>query len=93
MLLATMRLNIPTIFVSGGPMEAGKTELSPGMAKLDLVNAMVGAGDDSISDEDVAKMEEAACPTCGSCSGMFTANSMNCLNEGLVWLCRVMARS
>ena len=83
MLLATMRLNIPTIFVSGGPMEAGKTELSSGLAKLDLVNAMVGAGDDSISDEDVAKMEEAACPTCGSCSGMFTANSMNCLNEAI----------
>ena len=83
MLLATMRLNIPTIFVSGGPMEAGKTELSSGPAKLDLVNAMVGAGDDRLSDEDVAKMEEAACPTCGSCSGMFTANSMNCLNEAI----------
>ncbi len=83
MLLATMRLNIPTIFVSGGPMEAGKTELSSGPAKLDLVNAMVGAGDDSLSDEDVARMEEAACPTCGSCSGMFTANSMNCLNEAI----------
>lgn len=83
MLLATMRLNIPTIFVSGGPMEAGKTELSSGPAKLDLVNAMVGSGDDRLSDEDVAKMEEAACPTCGSCSGMFTANSMNCLNEAI----------
>ena len=83
MLLASMRLNIPTIFVSGGPMEAGKTELSSGPAKLDLVNAMVGAGDDSLSDENVAKMEEAACPTCGSCSGMFTANSMNCLNEAI----------
>ncbi|MGE0821903.1 MAG: dihydroxy-acid dehydratase [Candidatus Binatia bacterium] len=83
MLLAALRLNIPAIFVSGGPMEAGKTELSTGAAKLDLVNAMIGAGDDSLSDEDVAKMEEAACPTCGSCSGMFTANSMNCLNEAI----------
>ena len=70
MLLATMRLNIPTIFVPGGRMEAGKTELSSGSAKLDLVNAMVGARDDSLSDEDVAKMEEAACPPCGSRSGM-----------------------
>jgi dihydroxy-acid dehydratase len=83
MLLAAMRLNIPTIFVSGGPMEAGKTELSTGSAKLDLVDAMIGAGNDALSDEDVQKMEEAACPTCGSCSGMFTANSMNCLNEAL----------
>ena len=83
MLLAAMRLNIPAIFVSGGPMEAGKAELSTGMAKLDLVDAMIGAGDDSLSDEDVEKMEEAACPTCGSCSGMFTANSMNCLNEAI----------
>jgi dihydroxy-acid dehydratase len=83
MLLAAMRLNIPTIFVSGGPMEAGKTELSTGPAKLDLVNAMIGAGDDTLSDEDVIKMEEESCPTCGSCSGMFTANSMNCLNEAI----------
>ena len=83
MLLAAMRLNIPTIFVSGGPMEAGKTELSTGLAKLDLVDAMIGAGNDALSDEDVQKMEEAACPTCGSCSGMFTANSMNCLNEAI----------
>ena len=83
MLLAAMRLNIPTIFVSGGPMEAGKTELSTGPAKLDLVDAMIGAGNDALSDEDVEKMEEAACPTCGSCSGMFTANSMNCLNEAI----------
>jgi len=83
MLLAAMRLNIPTIFVSGGPMEAGKTELSTGPAKLDLVDAMIGAGNDALSDEEVAKMEEAACPTCGSCSGMFTANSMNCLNEAI----------
>jgi len=64
-------------------MEAGKTELSTGAAKLDLVNAMIGAGDDTLSDEDVQKMEEESCPTCGSCSGMFTANSMNCLNEAI----------
>ena len=83
MLLAAMRLNIPAIFVSGGPMEAGKTELSTGLAKLDLIHPMIGAGDDTVSDEDVEKMEEAACPTCGSCSGMFTANSMNCLNEAI----------
>ena len=83
MLLAALRLNIPTIFVSGGPMEAGKTELSTGTAKLDLINPMIAAGDDEVSDEDVNKMEEEACPTCGSCSGMFTANSMNCLNEAL----------
>jgi dihydroxy-acid dehydratase len=79
MLMATMRLNIPTIFVSGGPMEAGVT----GDQKLDLVDAMVAAGDDSISDEVLQTYEEEACPTCGSCSGMFTANSMNCLNEAL----------
>lgn len=83
MLLAAMRLNIPAVFVSGGPMEAGKTELSTGLAKLDLIHPMIGAGDESVSDEDVEKMEEAACPTCGSCSGMFTANSMNCLNEAI----------
>ena len=83
MLLAAMRLNIPAIFVSGGPMEAGKTELSTGLAKLDLIHPMIGAGDDTVSDEDVEKMEETACPTCGSCSGMFTANSMNCLNEAI----------
>ena len=83
MLLAAMRLNIPAVFVSGGPMEAGKTELSTGLAKLDLIHPMIGAGDETVSDEDVEKMEEAACPTCGSCSGMFTANSMNCLNEAI----------
>ena len=83
MLLAALRLNIPTIFVSGGPMEAGKTQLSSGAAKLDLIDSMVAAGDESITDEDVESMEEAACPTCGSCSGMFTANSMNCLNEAI----------
>lgn len=81
MLMAAMRLNIPVIFVSGGPMEAGKTKLSE--HKLDLVDAMVIAADDSVSDEDVAEIERSACPTCGSCSGMFTANSMNCLTEAL----------
>jgi dihydroxy-acid dehydratase len=81
MLMAAMRLNIPVIFVSGGPMEAGKTKLSE--HKLDLVDAMVIAVDDSVSDEYVAEIERSACPTCGSCSGMFTANSMNCLTEAL----------
>jgi dihydroxy-acid dehydratase len=81
MLLASLRLNIPVIFVSGGPMEAGKTKLSE--HKLDLVDAMVIAADDSASDEKVAEYERSACPTCGSCSGMFTANSMNCLMEAL----------
>ena len=81
MLLAALRLNIPVIFVSGGPMEAGKTKLSE--HKLDLVDAMVIAADDSASDEKVAEYERSACPTCGSCSGMFTANSMNCLTEAL----------
>jgi dihydroxy-acid dehydratase len=79
MLMATMRLNIPTIFVSGGPMEAGELDGK----HLDLVDAMVQAADDSVSDEQVSKVEKAACPTCGSCSGMFTANSMNCLNEAI----------
>jgi len=81
MLMAAMRLNIPVIFVSGGPMEAGKTKLSE--HKLDLVDAMVIAADDTASDEKVAEYERSACPTCGSCSGMFTANSMNCLTEAL----------
>lgn len=81
MLMAALRLNIPAIFVSGGPMEAGKTKLSE--HKLDLVDAMVAAADDSISDEDVEEIERSACPTCGSCSGMFTANSMNCLTEAI----------
>ena len=83
MLMATMRLNIPTIFVSGGPMEAGKTILSDGELKTDLVKAIVGAADEKRSDDDVAKLERSSCPTCGSCSGMFTANSMNCLAEAL----------
>ena len=92
MLMAAMRLNIPVIFVSGGPMEAGKATLAiPGpqgkpimqIKKLDLIDAMVMAADDKVSDADVAEVERSACPTCGSCSGMFTANSMNCLTEAL----------
>jgi dihydroxy-acid dehydratase len=83
MLMAAMRLNIPAIFVSGGPMEAGKTRLAHQDLKLDLVDAMVAAADDSVSNEDCATIERSACPTCGSCSGMFTANSMNCLTEAL----------
>jgi dihydroxy-acid dehydratase len=85
MLNAALRLNIPVVFVSGGPMEAGKTRLahSDEIIKLDLVDAMVQAADDSVSDEDLAQIERSACPTCGSCSGMFTANSMNCLTEAL----------
>jgi dihydroxy-acid dehydratase len=94
MLIAAMRLNIPTVFVSGGPMEAGKpvaivgggadgTGTGFGGRKLDLIDAMVAAADPSVSDADLAALEEAACPTCGSCSGMFTANSMNCLTEAI----------
>ncbi|MGE8103757.1 dihydroxy-acid dehydratase [Allorhizobium sp. NPDC080224] len=83
MLSAAMRLNIPSVFVSGGPMEAGKAILQGRKVALDLVDAMVAAADDSISDADVDEIEKAACPTCGSCSGMFTANSMNCLTEAL----------
>jgi len=89
MLMAAMRLNIPVVFVSGGPMEAGKARLAvPGtqtvqIKKLDLIDAMVMAADDKVSDADVAEVERSACPTCGSCSGMFTANSMNCLAEAL----------
>jgi len=83
MLMAALRLNIPAIFVSGGPMEAGKTKLSDKIIKLDLVDAMVSAADPKVSDEDSEKIEKSACPTCGSCSGMFTANSMNCLVEAL----------
>ncbi|WP_027330392.1 dihydroxy-acid dehydratase [Marinimicrobium agarilyticum] len=81
MLMAAMRLNIPVVFVSGGPMEAGKTKLAE--HNLDLIDAMVIAADDSVDDETVAEYERSACPTCGSCSGMFTANSMNCLTEAL----------
>jgi dihydroxy-acid dehydratase len=84
MLMAAMRLNIPAIFVSGGPMEAGKVTLGDGRTvALDLVDAMVAAADEAISDADLSAIEQAACPTCGSCSGMFTANSMNCLAEAL----------
>lgn len=83
MLMAAMRLNIPAIFVSGGPMEAGKVVLSDGERKVDLIDGMIAAGDSSVSDEDVLAIERSACPTCGSCSGMFTANSMNCLTEAL----------
>jgi dihydroxy-acid dehydratase len=85
MLLAAMRLNIPVVFVSGGPMEAGKVKPAGGetVIKLDLVDAMIKAADSSVSDADLADIERNACPTCGSCSGMFTANSMNCLTEAL----------
>jgi dihydroxy-acid dehydratase len=83
MLMAAMRLNIPAIFVSGGPMEAGKTKLSDKIIKLDLIDAMIMAANPDVSDEDTAQVERSACPTCGSCSGMFTANSMNCLTEAL----------
>ena len=83
MLMATMRLNIPTVFVSGGPMEAGKVVVKGRKRSVDLIDAMVVAADESYSDAEVAAVEEAACPTCGSCSGMFTANSMNCLVEAL----------
>ncbi|MFA7584993.1 MAG: dihydroxy-acid dehydratase [Novosphingobium sp.] len=83
MLLAAMRINIPVVFVSGGPMEAGKVVVKGEERALDLVDAMVVAADDSYTDEEVAAVERAACPACGSCSGMFTANSMNCLTEAL----------
>lgn len=83
MLMAALRLNIPVVFVSGGPMEAGKVVLDGKEKSLDLVDAMVAAADDKMSDEDVNSIERSACPTCGSCSGMFTANSMNCLTEAL----------
>jgi dihydroxy-acid dehydratase len=81
MLIAALRLNIPTVFVSGGPMEAGKPV--DGTTKLDLIDPMIAAADESVSDDTLAQMEENACPTCGSCSGMFTANSMNCLTEAI----------
>ncbi len=83
MLMVAMRLNIPAVFVSGGPMEAGKLTYKGKEMALDLVDAMVVAADDNVSDDEVAAIEAAACPTCGSCSGMFTANSMNCLTEAL----------
>lgn len=83
MLMAALRINIPSVFVSGGPMEAGKVVLKGKEVALDLVDAMVAAADENVSDEDVKAIERSACPTCGSCSGMFTANSMNCLTEAL----------
>src|ERR1700744_1379327 len=83
MLMAALRLNIPVVFVSGGPMEAGKVSANGKIKKVDLIDAMVAAGASAVSDEEVKEMERSACPTCGSCSGMFTANSMNCLTEAL----------
>ena len=85
MLNAALRLNIPTIFVSGGPMEAGKVVVVDGVAKAptDLITAITASASDDVSDEDLLTVEQSACPTCGSCSGMFTANSMNCLTEAL----------
>jgi dihydroxy-acid dehydratase len=83
MLMAALRLNIPAVFVSGGPMEAGKVTLKGKTTRVDLIDAMVAAADSKVSDEDVKTLERSACPTCGSCSGMFTANSMNCLTEAL----------
>ena len=83
MLMAAMRLNIPAVFVSGGPMEAGKVVWKDKVTAVDLIDAMVAAADDKVSDEEVQVIERSACPTCGSCSGMFTANSMNCLTEAL----------
>jgi dihydroxy-acid dehydratase len=83
MLMAALRLNIPTVFVSGGPMEAGKVQLGNVVKAVDLIDAMIVAADDKVSDADVEEYERSACPTCGSCSGMFTANSMNCLMEAL----------
>src|SRR5881296_1088872 len=83
MLMAALRLNIPAVFVSGGPMEAGKVTLAGKTKSVDLIDAMVAAADSKVSDEDVKVIERSACPTCGSCSGMFTANSMNCLTEAL----------
>jgi dihydroxy-acid dehydratase len=83
MLMAALRINIPTVFVSGGPMESGKVNLKGKIRSVDLIDAMVAAADSSVSDADVEIIERSACPTCGSCSGMFTANSMNCLTEAL----------
>ena len=85
MLLATLRLNIPTVFVSGGPMEAGKTVAIDGVVhpKIDLIDAMIASANDAVSDDQLGEIERSACPTCGSCSGMFTANSMNCLTEAI----------
>src|SRR3546814_1590289 len=81
MLMAALRINVPAIFVSGGPMEAGKVVLRGKEVALDLVDAMVAAADEQYTDEEVMAIEQSACPTCGSCSGMFTANSMNCRSK------------
>src|SRR5574342_140834 len=83
MLMASLRLNVPTVFVSGGPMEAGKIKWKGEERAVDLIDAMIVAADSAVSDEETEQMERSACPTCGSCSGMFTANSMNCLVEAL----------
>jgi dihydroxy-acid dehydratase len=85
MLLAALRLDIPTVFVSGGPMEAGKTVAIEGIvhSKIDLIDAMIASANDAVSDDQLGEIERSACPTCGSCSGMFTANSMNCLTEAI----------
>src|SRR3954452_4287474 len=85
MLIAALRLNIPTVFVSGGPMEAGKTVAIEGVVhpKIDLIDAMIASANESVTDEQLGQIERSACPTCGSCSGMFTANSMNCLTEAI----------
>src|SRR3569623_2576539 len=85
MLIAALRLNIPTVFVSGGPMEAGKTVAIEGSVheKLDLIDAMSASANDNVTEEQLGAIERSACPTCGSCSGMFTANSMNCLTEAI----------
>src|SRR5918996_2388192 len=85
MLMAALRLNIPAVFVSGGPMEAGKTVAIEGIVheKLDLIDAMIASSNDSVTDDQLGTIERSACPTCGSCSGMFTANSMNCLTEAI----------
>src|ERR1700710_3262603 len=83
MLMASLRLNIPTVFVSGGPMESGKVNIKGKLRAVDLIDAMVAAADPTVSDADVETIERSACPTCGSCSGMFTANSMNCLTDAL----------
>src|SRR6266850_1212791 len=83
MLMAALRINIPTVFVSGGPMESGKVNIKGKVRAVDLIDAMVAAADSNVSDAEVEVIERAACPTCGSCSGMFTANSMNCLAEAL----------
>src|SRR5260370_31811545 len=87
MLMPALRLNLPAVFVSGGPMEAGvaraEGETTEGATRIDLIDPMIASADPSVSDERLAELEEAACPTCGSCSGMFTANSMNCLTEAI----------